>query len=66
MKHLVKFWDKSRVSPIPVAIDFLIAESLSDAVDQAGQRLPILKKKYRGDRIGYAIEDEAGHSCRIW
>ena len=54
------------MSPIPVAIDFLIAESLSDAVDKAAKRLPILKKKYRGDRIGYVIEDEAGHTCRIW
>jgi hypothetical protein len=66
MKHLVKFWDKSRASPIPVAVDFLIAASLSDAVDKATMRLPILKKKYGGDRIGYAIEDEAGHICRIW
>jgi hypothetical protein len=65
MRHLVKFWDKSRPSPIPVAIDFLVAESLSDAVDKAAKRLR-MKKKYRGDRVGYAIEDEAGHTCRTW
>jgi hypothetical protein len=26
IKHTVKFWDTSRTSPIPVAIDFLFAE----------------------------------------
>jgi hypothetical protein len=58
-RHLVKFWDNSR------AIDFLAAESLSDAIDKAAKRLCILKKKY-GDRVGYGIEDLAGHTCRTW
>jgi hypothetical protein len=66
MRHLVKFWDRSRASPFPVAIDFLVADSLSDAVDKAAKRLPTLKKKYRGDRVVYAIEDAAGHICRTW
>jgi hypothetical protein len=65
MRHLVKFWDKSRSSPIPVAIDFLTAVSLSDAVNKAAERLRVLKEKY-GDRVGYRIEDEAGHTCRSW
>jgi hypothetical protein len=65
MRHLVKFWDRSRSDPIPVAIDFLAAESLSDAMDKAGRRLPVLKKRY-GDNVGFGIEDEAGHTCRTW
>jgi hypothetical protein len=65
MRHLVKFWDKSRVAPIPVAIDFLDAESLSDALEKAAKRLRVLNEKY-GGRVGYGIEDEAGHTCRIW
>jgi hypothetical protein len=66
MKHTVKFWDTSRAAPIPVAIDFLFAETLSDAVREAAKRLHILKNKYPGYRVGYAIEDEAGHVCRAW
>jgi hypothetical protein len=66
MRHLVKFWDRSRASPIPTAIDFLVADSLPDAVDKAAKRLRILKKKHRGGRVVYAIEDEAGHTCRTW
>lgn len=65
MRHLVKFWDRSRGSPAPVAIDFLAAESLSEAIDKAGKRLRVLKEKY-GGRVGYGIEDEAGHTCRTW
>ena len=65
MKHTVKFWDTSRASPIPVAIDFLFAETLSDAVREATKRLHILKYKYPG-RVAYVIEDEAGHVCRAW
>ena len=65
MRHTVKFWDKSRGAPTPVAIDFLAAESLSDAIDKAAKRLRVLNDKY-GDRIGYGIEDEAGHACRTW
>jgi hypothetical protein len=65
MKHTVKFWDTSRASPIPVAIDFLFAETLSDAVREAAKRLHILKNKYPS-RVAYAIEDEAGHVCRAW
>ena len=65
MTHTVKFWDKSRRTPSPVAIDFLAAESLSDAVAKAAKRLRILKKKY-GGRLGYRIEDEAGHTFRSW
>jgi hypothetical protein len=49
-----------------VAIDFLFAETLSDAVREAAKRLQILKNKYPGYRMGYAIEDEAGHVCRAW
>jgi hypothetical protein len=30
------------------------------------KRLRVLRKKYCGDRVGYAIEDEAGHTCRTW
>jgi hypothetical protein len=65
MKHIVKFWDTSRASP-PVAIDFLFAETLSDAVREAAKRLHILKKKYPGYRVAYAIEDDSGHACRAW
>jgi hypothetical protein len=65
MRHFVKYWDKSRGSPIPVAIDFLAAESLSDAAEMAAKRLRDLNEKY-GARVGFCIEDEAGHSCRTW
>ena len=63
MRHTVKFWNKSRCTPDSVAIDFLAAESLSDAVAKAAKRLRILKMKY-GERVVYRIEDEAGHA--IW
>ena len=63
--HVVKFWDTSRRPLGPVAIDFLAADSLSDAVAKAGKRLRILKKKYRG-RVGYRIEDNMGHVFRSW
>ena len=66
MKHTVKFWDTSRASPIPVAIDFLFAATLSEAVREAANRLHILKNKYPGYRVAYAIEDEAGHAGRAW
>jgi hypothetical protein len=66
MKHTVKFWDRSRATPIPVAIDFLFAETLSDAVREAAKRLHVLKIKCPGDKVTYAIEDEAGHVCRAW
>ena len=65
IKHTVKFWDTSRTSPIPVAIDFLFAETLSEAVREAAKGLHILKNKYPG-RVAYVIEDEAGHVCRAW
>ena len=48
MKHTIKFWDTSRASPIPVAIDFLFAETLSEAAREAAKRLHILKNKYPG------------------
>ena len=66
MRHTVKFWDTSRASPIPVAIDFLFAETLSEAAREAAKRLHILRNKYPGYRVGYAIEDEAGHVYRAW
>jgi len=65
MRHLVKFWGNDRGTPIPVAIDFLAAESLPDAIDKAEKRLRILKKKH-GYRVGFVIEDDAGHACRTW
>ena len=65
MTSTVKFWDRSRLYPIPVAIDFLVAETLPDAVMKATERMRILKKKYRA-RVGYSIEDESGHSLRSW
>ncbi len=64
-RHVVKFWDTSRHTPGPIAIDFLAADSLSEALAQASTRLVILKKKY-GRRIGYRIEDAAGHIFRSW
>jgi hypothetical protein len=64
-RHVVKFWDASRHTPGPIAIDFLAADSLSDALAQATTRLVTLKKKY-GRRVGYRIEDAAGHIFRSW
>ncbi len=64
-RHVVKFWDTSRHTPGPIAIDFLAADSLSEALAQASTRLVILKKKY-GRRVGYRIEDAAGHFFRSW
>ena len=66
MEHTIKFQDTSRASPIPVAIDFLFAETLSEAAREAAKRLHILKNKYPGLRVAYVIEDEAGHVCRSW
>jgi len=65
MGPTVKFWDRSRSCPIPVAIDYLHAETLPDAIAKARERMRVLKKKYRV-RVGYSIEDEYGHSCRSW
>ena len=38
---------------------------LDDAVNKATRLLHVLKEKY-GDRVGYGIEDEAGHNCQTW
>jgi len=65
MTHLVRFWDRSRCAPIPVAVDFLMADSLLEAVEKAAKRVRVLKKKHRCS-IGYDIEDDAGHRCRVW
>jgi hypothetical protein len=65
MTHLVRFWDKSRCAPIPVAIDFLTAGSLPEAIEKAAKRQRALKKKHRC-RIGYDIQDDAGHRCQVW
>ena len=62
-RHVVKFWDTSRHTPGPIAIDFLAADSLSEALAHAATRLVTLKKKY-GRRVGYRIEDAAGHIFR--
>jgi hypothetical protein len=64
-RHVVKFWDTSRHTPGPIAIDFLAADSLPEALAQAATRLGTLKKKY-GRRVGYRIEDAAGHIFRSW
>ena len=64
-RHVVKFWDTSRRAPGPIAIDFLAADSLPEALAQAATRLGTLKKKY-GRRVGYRIEDAAGHIFRSW
>ena len=63
MKHLVKFWD-SPLSPGPVAIDFLAADSFAEAMSKAAAHAEVLQKKY-DDRLGYSIEDESGHTVLI-
>jgi hypothetical protein len=65
MPSTVKFWDRSRLYPIPVAIDFLVAETLPDAIMKATERVRALKRKHRAP-VGYSIEDERGHSLRSW
>ena len=63
MKHLVKFWD-SPLSPGPVAIDFLAADSFAEAMEKAAAHAEVLQKKY-DDRLGYSIEDESGHTVLV-
>ena len=65
MLHIIRFWDLSRRSPIPVAIDFLVANSLPDAIAKATKQRSLLKKRLRC-RIGYDVVDGAGHRCQMW
>jgi hypothetical protein len=63
MKHLVKFWD-SPLSPRPVAIDFLTADSFAGAMERAAVHAELLREKYDG-RLGYSIEDETGRTVMV-
>ena len=63
MKHLVKFWD-SPLSPRPVAIDFLTADSFADAMEKAAAHAEVLRSEFDG-RLGYSIEDEAGRTLLV-
>jgi len=42
-----------------------MADSLPEAVERAGKRVRVLKKKHRC-RIGYDIQDDAGHRFQVW
>jgi len=63
MKHLVKFWD-SPLSPRPVTIDFLTADSFAEAMEKADAHAEVLRKEF-DDRVGYSIEDEVGHTLLV-
>ena len=62
--HKIRYLDDPH-SVAPSEIGFEFAPSFDAALDQAGNRLPGLRKKH-GQKAGYHVEDPDGHLVWVW